>query len=143
MAVTIRLNEAAVAIRAASNADAVPSPVADTLQWLFPAAVAIVTEHAPAAPDAVHNAAFIRLLGWMYESDNSDPRVARALFASGAAPLLAQWRVHRAGAVGAAPGTGPSPIPVPAGNIPQPPELGSWILTVDNGVMKWVEFPLP
>ena len=136
MAVTITQQEVAVAIRAATSADDIPAPVAEVLKFLFPAASAIILTYAPGAPDSVHDASMIRLCGWLYEADPADPSAARPLQASGTAPLLAQWRVQRAGVIS---GTGEPLPPV----IPPAPDAGSFILTSVNGEYEWIEFPVP
>jgi len=143
MAVTITQGQAAVAIRAATDADAVPAPVQTTLGFLMPAATAIILQYAPSAPDDVHNAALIRLLGWLFEADPTDSRISRAIQVSGAAPLLSQWRVHRAGLVEgqSAPGT---VIPPGAGLPPEPPDAATvdYILAYKGGQLVWQRFPL-
>jgi len=140
MAVTITNAELAVAIRAAATEDDIPAPVAAVLSFLAAAAAALVIDYAPKAPDAMHNAAVIRLAGWMFDADPTDSTVGRALQVSGAGPLLARWREQRAAAVTAGQA---SPI-APAGTgIPLPPVSGSYILTTNNGVLSWIEFPLP
>ncbi|MDE0219364.1 MAG: hypothetical protein OXJ90_08850 [Spirochaetaceae bacterium] len=141
MAITITPAQVAVAIRTATNENDVPPAVTSVLAFLVPAASAIVLDYAPLAPDAVHDAALIRLAGWLYDSDPADPAVGRAMQVSGAAALLSRWRAHRAGAVGAVAGE-PVPIPTPAG-LPTPPAEGHFILTVTNGVLGWVAFPVP
>ncbi|MCY4059057.1 MAG: hypothetical protein OXG44_13730, partial [Gammaproteobacteria bacterium] len=75
--------------------------------------------HAPAAPDAVHNAALVRLSGWLFDADPTDSRIADALYVSGAANLLSQWREHRAGAIGTVSATGgDTPVPTPGAGLP-------------------------
>lgn len=147
MPVTITPETAAVAIRAATDADTIPPAVAGTIAVLFPAASAMIEEHAPSAPDAVQDAALVRLLGWMYDADPTDSRVSRAIAVSGAAGILAQWRVHRAGAItetGNGGGPTPTPDPVPGGGgVPSPPPSGHYILTANDGDLEWVEFPAP
>lgn len=139
MAVTITTGQVAVAIRAATAADDVPEAIATVLGFLVPAATAIILEYAPGAPNAVHDAALIRLAGWLYDADPTEPAIGRAMAVSGAAPLLAQWRSHRAAPVGdAAAGATPAPS-----GIPIPPDNGDFILTTRNGVLAWVAFPLP
>lgn len=141
MAVTITIPELAIAIRAAASEDAIPAPVLTVLGFLAPAAAAMVLGYAPKAPDSMHNAAVVRLGGWLFDADPTDPTVGRALHVSGAAALLAQWREHRAGAVT---GVGvPSPTPAPGAGLPPPPSEGSFILTVNDGALAWVAFPLP
>ena len=148
MAVTISVEEVAVAIRAAGDVDSVPPPIVTVITVLLGAASAIVIEHASQAPDAVHNVAVIRLVGWLYDADPSEARSGQALRMSGAQSLLAGWREHRAGPVGATPaGTGPAPAPTPAptpgGNVPEPPAQGDYVLTSVNGEFRWIEFPQP
>lgn len=136
MAVTIPVADATIAIRAAAAADAIDPTVASVIGYLFAASKAMVEAHAPDAPDDIQNVATIRLLGWLYDSDPTDPTVGRALWISGAASILAQWRVHRAGVIGGEDAAA-------AGRVPPPPEDGSFILTSDNGALAWVAFPLP
>lgn len=146
MAVTITVPQVAIAIRAAAQIDTVPPEVTLVLGFLVPAASAIILDYAPGAPDEVHDAALIRLTGWLYDADPTDSRVSRALEVSGGAGLLARWRVHRAGIIqsGASGDTPtPAPVPVPGGGIPAPPGSGHYILTADNGELEWVQFPAP
>lgn len=137
MAVTIPIADATIAIRAATSADDIPAEVTAVIKWLFPAASALVVDYAPQAPNDMHNAAVIRLTGWLYDADPTDPAIGRALSVSGAAALLHRWRVHRAGVIG---GTA-TPAPGPAG--PSPPAAGTYILTSQGGALIWVAFPLP
>ena len=139
MAVTITAAEVAVAIRAATSADSVPAPIATVLGFLVPAGAAMVLRHAPEAPDALHNAALIRLAGWLYDADPTDSRLSDALSVSGAANLLAQWRVHRAGLIDS--DSDPTPTPGGGGNVPQPPSSGLATLVAVNGVIQWSSSP--
>lgn len=136
MAVTITQADVTIAIRAATDAGAIPAPVATVMGFVFKAATAIVIDYAEGAPDDVHNAATIRLSGWLYDSDPSVPASGNPLRASGAAQLLAPWRVQRA-AVVAGPGDELPPI------VPAPPNAGTWALIANNGEMSWIEFPIP
>ena len=143
MAVTLTAGQAAVAIRAATDADAVDPRVLFVVETAFAAAQACVVDFAPGAPDAIHNAAAIRVTGWLYDAEPTDPAASRVLAVSGAQALLAPYRTHRAGAVGAASQT-PGPAPEPSGGaLPPVPGPGTWVLVNDNGVEKWVAFPLP
>lgn len=139
MAVTVTVAEAAIAIRAATDAGEIPQAVSTALAIMFPAAKALVEEYAPSAPGDVQNAALVRLLGWLYDAEPSDPQVGRAMQVSGAGPLLARWRVHRAGAIGG----GDETPAVPSGSIPTPPAEGHFMLRSNNGVLSWVAFPPP
>jgi len=150
MAITITEAAAALAIRAGvkdSEGTIVVDPtVAEVVAVLFPAAAAMVVDYAPNAPDAVHNASLVRVLGFLYDSDPSDNAAARPLDSSGAAPMLSQWRAHRAAALNAptnGPTPTPTPTPTPGGNVPTLPAQGHFILTSDNGELQWVAFPAP
>ena len=146
MAVTLTVGDVAVAIRAATDASNVPAPVAAVLGFLVPAGSAIVLDYAPDAPDAIHNAALIRLAGWLYDADPTDSRISNALEVSGASAMLSRWRVQRAGAITPVDGSftpgGGGDVPAGAG-LPDLPSAGTFILTVQNGALSWVEFPLP
>lgn len=142
MAVTITAAELAVAIRAAESATTVPAPVAKVLDFLAPAASAIVLGYAADAPDAVHNMAVIRLCGWLYDADPTDSRISRALEVSGAQGILAAWRSHSIGII--APTGTPAAGPVaPGAGLPPVPGSGHFILSVNDGVLTWLEFPAP
>lgn len=144
MAVTITPADATLAIRAAAAADAIDPTVATVIGYLFKAASAMVLDHAPKAPDEIHDVALIRLVGWLYDSDPADPAVGRALLVSGASAVLAPWREHRAGAIGTLDaGGGPSPAPAPGAGLPPLPGAGNFILAVKDGELIWVAFPLP
>ncbi|MCY4111730.1 MAG: hypothetical protein OXF96_07295 [Chloroflexi bacterium] len=139
---TITQGAATVAIRAATDAESVPDSIATAVGALFPAAVELCAVYAPDAPAGVQNAAVVRVLGWLWEAEPGNADV-RPLHASGAAPLLAPWRVHRAGAIaGAAAPPTPTPTPTPSG-LPTPPASGHYILASDNGELEWLEFPEP
>lgn len=137
MPVTITQADLTVAIRAATSATDIPQPVQDVIAVIFPAAEAIIMQHAPLAPDAVQDAAMVRLCGWLYDADPVAQGGTQPLQSSGAAQLLAQWRVQVAGALTPGPET-PKPADVPA-----PPENGSYVLVAVNGEEKWIEFPVP
>lgn len=144
MAITITNADIAVAIRAATDELSIPAPISKVLAFLVPAASAMILQHAPEAPTAVHNAAMIRLCGWLYDADPTDSRISQALRVSGAAPLLAQWRVHRAGVITGVddvPGVVPVPPATPA--EPAPPVAGTYILVARDGELEWVRFQLP
>ena len=145
MAVTLPVGELAVAIRAATNADNVSPTIVTVLTIAGAAAADIILDYAPHAPDSVHNAAYVRLVGWLYDSDPADPSLGRALQISGAEALLSRWRSHRAGAVGevSGPTPSPSPTPTPGTGLPPAPARGHFILTVTDGVLRWISFPEP
>lgn len=142
MAITITAAQVALAIRAATDPEEIPEAVSTVLSFLVPAASSIVLAWAPSAPDAVHDAALIRLTGWLYDADPADGRSGQAMQLSGAASLLAPFRVHRAGIIDT-PDDGPAPAPAPGGGVPAPPSAGNFILTSNNGELSWVAFPLP
>ena len=132
----------AVAIRAATDPAMVPASVEAVLEIMIPAARDICAAFAPDAPDSVGNAALVRLVGWLWDSDPADASLGRALQNSGAGPLLSQWRKQRAAVLaGESSGGIPTPTPTPGGNVPNPPGSGHFILTSNNGSLSWVEFP--
>ena len=73
----------------------------------------LVERYAPDAPEDVQNEAAIRTCGYILEQPKAAqrgqrvgeysasflPLASHALHSSGAAPLLAPWRVHRAGVI--------------------------------------------
>jgi len=138
MPATITAGELAVAIRAAAAEDSVPDAVMLVLGFMRPAAMALVEEYAPEAPVDIQNAAVIRVAGWLYDADPAEPRIGRVMEISGAANLLARWRVHRAGAIG-----GEAAAIAPASGLPPIPESGSFILSAENGELAWLAFPRP
>lgn len=145
-AANISTGDLALAIRVATDPDNVPGPISTVLGFHLPAASELIEVYAPAAPVDVKNAAAIRIVGWMYDSDPADSTVGRVLELSGAAQLLQRFRVHRAGAIGTDNGgimPSPAPSPTPGAELPPIPGAGSWILAVNNGELTWVEFPLP
>lgn len=143
MAVSIPQGDATVAIRAATSAENVDPAVNTVIGYLYAACVALVEEYAPEAPDSVHNIALIRLLGWMYDTDPTDPSLGRAMMVSGAAPLLGQWRVHRAGVIGDTDAAGGTTPVAPGAGLPPAPASGHYILSVNDGTLVWLEFPDP
>ena len=149
MAFSITDQQVAIAIRAVPNADEpVPAGVALTLSFMIASAKEMIDRYAPGAPTAVSDMALIRLSGFFYDQD-PNPDFSRsasssnALQFSGAASILSQWRVHRAGAIDGFETIGPTPTPTPGGNVPTPPGGGHYILTAENGALEWVEFPAP
>jgi len=142
MAVTITAGDLAVVLRAAPAADAVDPRIMLVVNLALKAASHCVVDYAPEAPDDIHNAALVRLAGWMYDSDPSDPQAANALRISGAQSLLAMYREHRAGVFGEATGNTPAPAP-PGSGVPAPPSDGHYILTANDGALSWIAFPEP
>ena len=140
MTVTITQAEVTVAIRAATTTENVDPTVAAVIAYLYAAAGELVVNYAPDAPDDIHNAAMIRLTGWLYDSDPTEPGIGRAIQTSGAAALLGPWRSHRAGIIGG----GVAPVTPAGGAIPDPPTVGgSFVLLSINGAFQWISFPNP
>ena len=83
-----------------SLADAMRSELADATR-LRPVAEALVMKHAAAAPEALRDEAAIRVAAYLLDRPPSPPGAgyANVLTNSGAAALLSQWRVRRAGKV--------------------------------------------
>lgn len=143
MAFTLTDAQVAVIIRAATDINTVSPVVSLTLKCLIDASKDMITRQAPSAPDSVMDAALVRLTGYLYDNDPSDPgtRGVDPLSQSGAGAILAQWRVHRAGIIDPTTATiGPEPS---GGELPPLPPNGHFILTTDDGVLVWVEFPAP
>lgn len=140
MAVTITPGEVAVAIRAATDANQVPEAVSTVMGFLVTAAVAMVEEHAPEAPEAVANAAVIRIAGFLYDSDPAQAGGQEPMRQSGASALLSQWRIHRVGPVS---GVAGEPLPPSGSGLPPLPPAGTYILQSVDGVLTWIEFPAP
>lgn len=94
MAVTITAAELAAAIRLGDSAQETAE-----VTRLLATATAIVTKHAPDAPDAIQNEAVIRIAGYLYDAPGaaSGAGYADAMRNSGAGSLLLPYRVHRAG----------------------------------------------
>ena len=96
MAVTVTVAQVIDAIRA-GNSDAEVKEVERLLGF----ATAVVTEHAPGAPDVIANEAAIRMVGWMFDAPNAagQSTFANALVSSGAGSILLPYRTHRAGPI--------------------------------------------
>ena len=102
----------AVTLTSAELAEAVGVDSA-TATRLLAVASALVTRHAPAAPDAISNEAVIRTAGWLAEQPSAAitsetegdirtsyaPSMQSALRHSGAMALLSPWKIRRAGAI--------------------------------------------
>ena len=102
----------ALTITAAELAEAVGVDSATAIR-LLAVATALVERYAPDAPAAIANEAAIRCSGWLAEQPNAAitsetegdirtsyaPTMLSALRHSGAAALLSQWKVRRAGAI--------------------------------------------
>ena len=102
MAVTRTLVQLAADLRI-GDGDAEPTgPALVLLTRIAATATAMVTKYAPNAPDAIHNEAFVRLAGWLFDADPSgaNPGGPVAMRASGAASLLSPYKVRRAGLIG-------------------------------------------
>lgn len=99
MAVTLTAAALAVAMRLGDT----PEETAQATR-LLTTATALVTQHAPDAPDAIQNEAAIRVAGYLFDM----PQAARGsgfgdvLRNAGALALLVPWRTHRAGSTGGA-----------------------------------------
>lgn len=101
MAVTRSLTELAADLRIGDGSAAPTGPERVVLGRICKTATALVERHAPDAPDAIHNEAFVRLCGWLYDSDPSgaNPGGPAAIRASGAASLLGPYKVRRGGLI--------------------------------------------
>ena len=104
MAVTRTLAQLAGDLRIGDGTEIPDGAVGSVLGRIAATARAMVEAYAPTAPDAIHDEAFVRLAGWLYDSDpaGAAPGGPSALRSSGAGALLAPYRVRRGGAIGAA-----------------------------------------
>ena len=102
MAVTRTLAQLAADLRIGDGSTAPTGAVAVVLARIDATARAMVLEFAPTAPEAVQNEAYVRLAGWLYDADpsGSTPGGPSALRTSGAASILAPYKVRRAGVIG-------------------------------------------
>ena len=103
MAVTRTLAQLAGDLRIGDGETAPTGAVAVLLGRISATATAMVLAYAPAAPDALHDEAFVRLAAWLYDADPSGaaPGGPAALRSSGAASLLNPYKVRRGGLIGA------------------------------------------
>ena len=103
MAVTRTVTQLAADLRIGDGATAPTGAEAVLLARIDATARAMVLEYqSEGVPDAIHNEAYVRLAGWLYDSDPSasNPGGASALRASGALALLSPYKVRGAGLIG-------------------------------------------
>ena len=102
MAVTRTLAQLAADLRIGDGITEPTGAVAVLLGRIDATARAMVVEFAPGAPDEIHNEAFVRLAGFLYDADpsGSTPGGPSALRSSGAAAILAPYKIRRAGVIG-------------------------------------------
>ena len=97
MAVTLTVQELALALRLVANADVTVAPeIIGLLTGHHATGVALVANYAPAAPDAVQNEAVIRIASYLFDAPLSFNRTVNVMRTSGAASMLAPFRVLRA-----------------------------------------------
>ncbi|MYC99169.1 MAG: hypothetical protein F4X13_07860 [Gammaproteobacteria bacterium] len=102
MAVTRTLVQLAGDLRLGDGTTAPTGAHAVVLGRIDATARALVLAYAPNAPDAIHNEAYVRLAGWLYDADptGANPGGRSPLRASGAAAILGPYKVRRAGLIG-------------------------------------------
>ena len=100
--ITRSLAELAGDLRVGDGETEPTGPATVILERIAATARVMVVAFAPAAPDAIHDEAFVRLCGWLYDADpsGSTPGGPTALRSSGAASLLGPYKVRRAGLIG-------------------------------------------
>ena len=110
MAVTRTITELAGDLRTGDGAVAPTGSVAVVLARIDATAQVLVDTAAPDAPEAIANEAYVRVAGYLFDSDPATGRGSPdALKASGAAALLAPYRSKRGGLIGPGGGAaGPS-----------------------------------
>ena len=101
MAVTRTLAQLAADLRIGDGVTAPVGTVAVVLTRVAATATEMVIRFAPNAPTAIHDEAFVRLAGWLYDSDPSgaNPGGPVAMRASGAASILSAYKVRRGGLI--------------------------------------------
>ena len=102
MAVTRSLAQLAADLRLGDGSTVPTGAQGIVLARIDSAARAMVLAFAPGAPDPIHNEAFSRVAGWLYDSDptGATPGGPNALRSSGAAAILGRYRIRRAGVIG-------------------------------------------
>ena len=102
MSVTRTLAQLAADLRIGDGVTEPTGAVAVVLSRIGAAATAMVERYAPNAPDAIHDEAYVRVVGWLYDSDptGASPGGPVALRSSGAASLLGPYKVRRGGLIG-------------------------------------------
>ena len=103
MAVTLTIQRLAYSMRLVADiTEVVEEPIAGVLSDLLGAASALAIQYAPNAPDAVHNEAVTRLVGFLYDVPPGANRPSiNPMRNSGAMALLSSFRVQRAIALAA------------------------------------------
>ena len=103
MAVVRSLAQLAVDLRIGDGSEPT-GPAAIILERISATARALVVEYVPNAPDSIHTEMFVRMAGYLYDSDpsGSSPGGPAAMRASGAAALAGPYLVRRGGIVGKA-----------------------------------------
>ena len=96
MAVTLTVSELLAALRLGSS-DAETAQATRLLAY----SMAAVTKHVPICPDEIHNESCIRLSGYLFDQPFSSRGAvfSNAMRNSGAAAIMAPYRIHRAGIV--------------------------------------------
>lgn len=102
MAVTRTLAQLGADLRIGDGVTDPTGPQGVILARIAASAAAMVERFAPDAPEAIQNEAYVRLAGWLYDSDPSgaSPGGPAAMRASGAASILNPYKVRRAGKIG-------------------------------------------
>ena len=100
--VTRTLAQLAADLRLGDGTTAPTGPQGIVLARIDAVARVMVETAAPSAPEAIQNEAHARLSGWLFDSDPSgaSPGGPSALRSSGAAAILAPYKVRRAGVIG-------------------------------------------
>ena len=97
------------ALRLTAGGGALDPDVQAVLLRILGAAEALITDYAPAAPEAIRDEATIRIASRLYDQQGADARGGNPIVASGAAHLLAPWHTRTAtGGSGTTPAAGTS-----------------------------------
>ena len=101
MAVTRTLAQLAGDLRVGDGETDPTGPAAVIVERIAATASVMVLDFAPDAPDAIHDEAYVRLAGRLYDADpsGSAPGGAAAMRSSGAASILGPYRTRRGGLI--------------------------------------------
>ena len=102
--ITRSLIQLAADLRIGDGETALTGPAAVVLERIAKTAKVLVVRYAPNAPDAIHDEAFVRVAGWLYDAgpDQSTPGARPRSVAPGPPRFSDPYRVRRGGVIGQA-----------------------------------------
>ena len=140
MAVTIP--QLAARLRLGDGQTAPPDPIAGMLAEYLVVAEDLIAVYAPLAPEAVRDAAAVRITGYLYDTPPQGGRqmIGNAMFASGAASLLDLYRSPRGTVVSRQDETAGTPAPAPTQGF-TPAELAALDQLLAAGIGRHDQAP--